>query len=171
MFFNKTTAQLTIITLTFSMLFGCATTYHGDGIIVSEQKIGKKNHLKEGAKAGVRGATVGGTASASFVLWYGLMEAGVPSTLVSAGNLLAGMAILGSAGALAIAVPAAVTAVGTSYVINKSNKKDIYQFNVKSLNKDKTFIIKQYAVPMPVNTKVRIIERNGSVFMKKKTTP
>ena len=149
----------------FSMTLGCATTYHGDGIIVSEQKIGNKNHLKAGKKAGARGAMVGGIAGASFAGWYSLMEPGI-----SVGIDLAGVAIWGAAGALAIGVPVAVAAIGTSYLIDKSDKRNIYQFKIKSFKEDKIFTIEQYAVPMPVNTKVKILERNGSVFIKRKTT-
>jgi len=170
MFGYKKTSRLTILTLIFTMLLGCATTYHGDGIIIKEQKIGKKKHLKEGKKAGTRGAIVGGTAAATLYLWSGLMEAGIPSTLAVAGGSLAVMGIVGSAGALVIGLPVAAAAIGTSYLIDKSNKKDMYQFNVKSLEENKTYTIEQYAVPMPINTKVKILERNGVVFIKKKTT-
>jgi hypothetical protein len=167
MFSYKKITRTTILILMFSMTLGCATTYHGDGIIISEQKIGNKNHFKAGKKAGTRGAMAGGIAGVSFAAWCGHMVGGV--TLASVGDTLLAMAVLGTLEALTIGTPVAVAA-GTFYLIDKSNKRNTYQFKIKSLEENKTFTIDQYAVPMPVNTKVKILERNGSVFIKKKTT-
>ena len=148
------------------MLSSCATTYHGDGVITSKQNIGKKNHLQAGRKAGTKAGIVGGAAVGSFVTYYGLMEGG--ATVANIGNTLGGVALLGSAAALTVGLPVAVAVATTSYLVNQKNNKDIYRFNVKSLKDNKTFVVEQYAIPMPVNTKVEIIERNKSVFIKRK---
>jgi hypothetical protein len=162
MSFYKKTKRAASLTLILAMLSSCATTYHGDGVITSKQKIGKKNHLQAGKKAGTKGAIVGGAAAGSFIGWTGIMEGvGVGSTLTS-------VAIFGAAGALTVGLPVAATVATTSYLVNKKNNKDVYRFNVKSLKDNKTFVVEQYAIPMPVNTKVQIIERNKSVFIKRK---
>lgn len=144
-----------------SLLFGCATTYHGDGVVIEKQKVGKKDHFKPAKKAGVRSGVVAGTALSSFSLWYGILEG------VSIGSSILGVAIWGSVGALGVGLPVAATAITVPFLADKLTQADIYQFKVKSLANNKIYTVEQYSPPIPVRTKVRIIERSHKVFVKK----
>lgn len=143
-----------------SLLFGCAT-YQGDGVVIEKQKIGKKDHFKTAKKAGIRSGAVAATALGSLVLWYGIMEGASVS-----GDIL-GVAIFGSAAALGVGLPVAATAIIVPFLADKLTKADVYQFKVKSLSDNKIYTVEQYSPPIPVNTKVKIIERNNKVFVKK----
>lgn len=64
------------------------------------------------------------------------------------------------------------TAVGSgagvvTYALDPKNTST-YQYKVKSLTNAKILTIQQRTVPIPLNAKVRILERNGSVFIRKK---
>ncbi len=150
-----------MIVLMSSLLFGCATTYHGDGVVIKQQKIGKKDHFKPAKKAGVRSGLVAGTALSSFSLLYGIGEG------VSVGSNILGIVIWGSVGAFGVGLPVAATAITVPFVADKLTKADVYQFKVKSLSNNKVYIVEQYSPPISVNTKVKIIERNNKVFVKK----
>jgi len=58
---KRVISRFILITLITSMLFGCATTYHGDGIVIDKQKAYTKNHLKNGLKKGSSSAIAGGS--------------------------------------------------------------------------------------------------------------
>ncbi len=150
-----------LITLMSALLFACATTYHGDGIVIEKHYMGKKDHFKPAQKAGIRSGAVGGAALASFSLFYGIGEG------VSVGSNILGVAIWGSLGALGVGLPVAATAITVPFLADKLTKADVYQFKVKSLSENKTYIVEQYSPPISVNTKVQIIERNKKVFVKK----
>lgn len=153
------------------MLFGCVTTNHGYGVIIAERKENdmrdRQNHIKDRIKhdakiAGTTSAIGGGVLLGSFAAWYGFMEVGV-------GSALAGAALWGAAGALTFGLAGAAVGGTAGYLIEKSNaKSDLYQFTVKSLQDvGKVYTVKQYSSPIPLNTKVKILERDGSLFIRK----
>lgn len=158
--------------LTVSMLFGCVTTNHGYGVIIAERKENdtrdRQNHIKDRMKhdakiVGTASAIGGGILCGSFVLWYGIMEG------VSIGPVLAGTAIWATAGALTFGLAGVVAGGTAGYLVEKSNaKSELYQFTVKSLQDvGKVYTVKQYSSPIPLNTKVKILERDGSLFIRK----
>jgi len=158
--------------LTVTMLFGCVTTNHGYGVIIAERKENDmrdrqnqiKDRMKHDAKmVGTTSAIGGGILGGSFALWYGIMEVG------SVGPILAGTAIWATAGALTFGLVGVVAGGTAGYFIEKSNaKSDMYQFTVKSLQDvGKVYTVKQYSSPIPLNTKVKIIERDGSLFIRR----
>jgi len=155
--------NLAIMTLITSMLFGCATTYHGDGIVIDKQKVYTQNHLKNGLKKGSSAAIAGGLLVGTVV--------SVGSVLLGAGAAeipIVALATLGygAASALTFGAGGIIVGAGTSYFLYSS--KNMQQFKVKSLETGKIFLIEQYS-SIPLNTKVKIIERNDRVFIKKQT--
>lgn len=96
------------------------------------------------------------------------------SSLLGGGTILAGetigtAAVFAGMGALAFGVVGVVAGGTAGYLIEKSNaKSDLYQFTVKSLQDvGKVYTVKQYSSPIPLNTKVKILERDGSLFIRK----
>jgi len=160
----KKITRYTSLILSVSTLFGCAVTSHGDGIVIAEQKTNnineRQNQIKHNAKVvGIAGAIGGGLVGGTFILWYGLMEG---SSLAST---LAGATIFAGAGALTFGLVGAV--VGGSVGYYYMGKVNSYQYTVKSLHDSNIYKIKQYSAPIPLNTKVKVLERNGSMFIRK----
>ncbi|MDP3561098.1 MAG: hypothetical protein Q8R83_02835 [Legionellaceae bacterium] len=154
------------------MLFGCVTTNHGYGVIIAERKENdtrdRKNHMQDRIKhdakiVGMTSAIGGGVLGGSFALWYGIMEG------VSIGSVLAGTAIWATAGAFTFGMVGVVAGGTAGYFIEKAGvKSNLYQFTVKSLQDvGKVYIVKQYSSPIPLNTRVKILERDGFLFIRK----
>ena len=89
---------------------------------------------------------------------FRLMEGG------GVGSTLAGATIFAGAGALTLGLVGAVAGASAGYYMTKVNS---YQYTVKSLDDASIYTIQQYATPIPLNTKVKIMERNGSMFIRK----
>ena len=119
----NTLTRLIISLLIISMLFGCAITNHGYGVVIA-------------------GAVSGAILLGSFASWYGFMEVGLGSALAGAAS---------------------------GYIIEKSKgRSTLYQFTVKSLNDaTKIYTVRQYSTLIPLNTKVKVLERNGTIFIRK----
>ncbi len=158
--------------LTATMLLGCVTTNHGYGVIIAARKENDTrarpnpihDRMKHEAKrVGTTSAVGGGVLGGSFALWYGIMEG------VSIGPVLAGTAIWATAGALTFGIAGVVAGGTAGYLIEKSNaKSSLYQFTVKSLQDEgKVYTVTQYSSPIPLNTRVNVLEREGSLFIRK----
>lgn len=122
---SKQPTRFVCLLLTISMLFGCVTTNHGNGVMIAERKENDKrdqrNHIndriKQDAKiVGITSAIGGGVLLGSFAAWYGFMEVGV-------GSALAGAALLGTVGALTFGLAGAAVGGAAGYLIEKSNAK------------------------------------------------
>lgn len=168
--FLKSLVRSTSLILIASLLLGCVTN-HGYGVVIAEQHekhfVERKNYIKNQTKhdakvGGTVGSAGGGVLLGSFAAWYGFMEVGV-------GSALAGAAVWGAAGALTFGLAGAAIGGTAGYVIEKSKSKyEHYQFKVRSLqDATKIYTVKQYSPPIPLNTKVKILERNGSTFVRK----
>jgi hypothetical protein len=144
---RKLVTHFILITVITSMLFSCVTTYHGDGVVIEKRKYYTQNHFKKGLIV-----TVG-----SILLGAGVDA--IPNVAISC-------LFLGAASALTFGAAGIVVGAGTSYFLYRS--KNMQQFKVKSLETGKIFIIEQYS-SIPVNAKVKIIERNKRVFIKKQS--
>lgn len=167
--FCNTLTRFILFCLLVSMLFGCAATYHGDGIVISEQKINNSvqipSHIKQGAKiGGTVGAISGGVVGAGFgILYFGLGGASHAATYY-------GGSIFGAAlGGVTFGLVGAAIGMSAAYVSEKITENSAnYQYTVRSLyDVKKTFTIRQYSIPVPLNTKVKILERNGTMFIRK----
>ncbi len=123
---NKIIYHISVIVLVFPFLLGCATTYHGDAMVIETHKTGKKNHLKTAKKTGTIGGVVGSTTLASAALYLGTTE-------MTVGSGLLGAAIWAPIGFGIVGVPAALAGLVYSDMSDKLNSKDMYQFKVKLL--------------------------------------
>ena len=157
---HKKSSRFIFLIFIISMLLGCATTHYGDGIVIAEQKIIQKepvnyHPIKNGAKNGALiGALGGGATALGLIAFLGASPiAGVFLFPILYGTTL-GTAIGSGAGIVA-------------YALNPKNSST-YQYKVKSLTNAKILTIQQQTLPIPLNAKVRILERNGSMFIRKK---
>lgn len=171
-FFHKKIIHFTCLLFVISMLFGCKTIDHGYGIIIAEQKKDKrydrqchmKKQMKHYAKtAGTTGAISGGFLGGSIALWYGMMEG------VAIAPIVGGTIASAAAGALTFGLAGIMVGGISGYAIEESNSKlALYQFKVKSLyDNGKIYTIEQYVSPIPLDSKVKILEKHGSLFIKK----
>ena len=172
MYIKKFIALLTCTILLFN-LFGCATNQsQGYGTVVTVKKISGKDYKPHhSTETGARfGGVVGAASGASLgglvgILAGGLAGAGgsvmVISTVVGAGvgGVLGGIAGLTVGSTLGYLADTSLPDAG------------MYQFEVK-LNNDPTLYpdaklltITQYSRPIAVNTKVRIVERDGTLYI------
>ncbi len=163
------TKQFILITLMSSLLFGCAT-YHGDGIVVKKEiyNFSHKKSLKpikdRTADGGLVGATSGAMGGATLGLIAGGLSAsggaGVAiSTLVGA---LGGGLIFGGIGA------AVGSSVGLLQYGLTPSEKELWQYQVKSLKDSKMLSVTQQTATIPLDSKVKIMEQNGRMFIKRK---
>jgi hypothetical protein len=154
-------------------LIGCATTYdRGEGIVISEKKVKDKDYKPhqntqtgaiDGGTVGVIGGAVGG----------GLVGLGVGAVIGSFGGgipLILATTFGGAAiGGLTFGVAGTVVGSGVGYAVDVSTPDTgVYEFTVQSENQIKPLTITQYSSPIPVNTPVRILEKNNLIFIKQK---
>lgn len=158
--FDKKFTRALFLMLIIAMLLGCVTTQYGDGIVVAEQKIIEKqpvnyHPIKNGARNGALfGALSGGASALGLIAFVGASPiAGVFIIPILYGTAL-GTAIGSGAGVVA-------------YALNPK-KSTTYQYKIKSLTNAEIFTIQQQTIPIPLNAKVRILERNGTLFIRKK---
>jgi len=155
-----------LVGLTFSLLFGCATAYQGDGTVIDKQPFSLA-HTKSAApikeravQAGLIGATCGATVGGAFGLIGASItpkasEAGWTLAFASAGALISGGVGLLLGGGFGLA----------QYALTPS-EKDVWQYKVKSLHGPKTFIINQKAPSIPLHANVKVMERHGTLLIK-----
>ena len=159
-----------MITACAISLFGCAPTYHrGDGIIIAEKKILDKDYKpRQATKNGILiGGSVGGVAGVLSGGFLGLLVSALtysstPITILStaSGGVIGGLVVGAACGALV---------GGLGYAADIATPgAGLYQFTVQSVNEGKPLIITQYATPIPLHTPVYILEKNNSIFIKKK---
>jgi hypothetical protein len=162
-----------ILTCLFLFVFilsstGCVTTYQrGDGIVISEKKLNQMT-LHSGDKT-IKGAKIGGTAGivsggiigGAVGLVPGFMSGSVPGLVICTvvGGVI-GASVLGLTGG---ALGGTVGYVSDLVVQNAPE----YEFRIKPLNESKILTIRQHSGVIPVNTRVRILEKNNAIFIRK----
>lgn len=161
--------QLNIIFLSICMtLSGCATTNHvGNGIVISEQQVEHHTshsyeNTKLGATAGVAsGAVTIGMPTAFFTA--ALTSIGTTNSVAIASAALAGAGIGGLiGGAIGLTIGA-----GLGYGIDTAlAQENTYQFKVKPSDHSQALSITQHSRLIPLNSKVRIFEKQGQFFIR-----
>jgi hypothetical protein len=152
--------------LMLSLLLSCATTYQGDGRVIDTQKVSIAHPKTTGivkertAQVGLIGAASGATVGGAFGLLGALLSpsasaAGWTLAFASGGALVSGGVglLLGSGLGLA------------QYGLTPS-EKDMWQYKVKSLSGPESFIIRQKAPPIPLDSHVKIMKKNGVLSIK-----
>lgn len=142
-----------------------ATHYKGDGVILSEKKINShdfKPHevTKAGAIIGgtagiITGAAMGGAFGLALGAFASYNTAGVVAWTLGTGTL--GALIVGAAGG--------AIGGGAGYMIDVASHPVGYQYVIQPTYQSETITLTQYARPIPVNTKVHILEKNQSLFI------
>lgn len=164
---SKITTYFLLATLTFSVS-GCATTHRlGDGIIVAAKPLNEHDYsphdrTETGAKVGgVIGAVSGGVVGGVIGLIPGIMSGTMPGLMIcTIGGSVIGATIFG------LTVGAVGGTVGYAADLTVQNRSQ-YEFKVKSDNKSQIMTITQYSSAIPLNTSVRILEKNGTIFIRK----
>lgn len=159
--------RFVLISLISSLLFGCAT-YQGDGVVVQKQlySVGHKriaDPIKDRTKNGALvGATSGGALGGllgSFMGGISIPANVLTGTLIGA---LGGGLILGGIGAVI------GSGVGLMQYGLTPSKKEVWQYQVKSSSSNKILKINQKTSNIPLHSKVKIMEDNGSMFIRRK---
>ncbi|MDP3561322.1 MAG: hypothetical protein Q8R83_03995 [Legionellaceae bacterium] len=164
---RKTTAYVLSITITLS-LTSCATTHRvGNGIVIAEKKINELDYKPHdrtltGLKVGgTVGAVTGGVVGGVIGLLPGIMSGSLPGLVICtfAGSVI-GATIVGLTGGT---IGGGVGYAGDLFVQNQS----VYEFKVKSLNYPEILTITQHSSAIPLNSSVRILEKENTVFIRK----
>ena len=165
---KKLTALIFVIFST-SLLVGCATTYHrGEGVIIAEKKIAEKDYKPHHATK--TGAVIGGS--------IGAIAGGIPGGLVGflVGSLssysipitIASTLAGGIAGAVVGGVMVGALGGVAGYAVDTVTPgAGVYEFVIKTSTARK-MIVTQYTNPIPLHTPVLILEKNNSIYIKKK---
>jgi len=163
----KITTYFLLATLTLS-LSSCATTHRlGDGVIVAAKPLNEHDYsssdrTETGAKiGGTIGAVGGGIVGGAIGLVPGFMSGSAPGLMIcTIGGAVIGATIFGvTAGAVG-------GTVGYAADLTAQNRSQ-YEFKVKSDNQSQILTITQYSGAIPLNTSVRILEKNGTIFVRK----
>ncbi|MDF1684946.1 MAG: hypothetical protein P1U36_09885 [Legionellaceae bacterium] len=168
MFFtnNLVSVRSVLVGLIFSLLFGCATTYQGDGEVIDKQPFSIahtkttapiKERTVQGGLIGVAsGATVGGTIGLlGAVLAPSASAATWTLAFASAGGLISGGVGLLLGGGLGLA----------QYGLTPS-EMDVWQYKVKASNSSELWVIRQKAPPIPLDSHVKVMKKNGTLLIK-----
>lgn len=165
----KKLITILILISSTSFLSGCVTTYQrGEGMIIAEKKLSNKDYkphqaTKTGAAIGTSVGTFIGAIPGGLVGFVigALGTNSIPITIVctAAGGL---------AGGLMVAVVGGTLGGAAGYAVDIS-KSDVgmYEFTVKTNQGGKPLIIKQYSSPIPLHTKVHILEKDNVMTIKK----
>lgn len=157
-----------VILLSFSMLVGCVATYHGDGIVVSEKKVINTSSSHKFVK---KGAIVGGIVSAVPAMSFGSLIGGVAGAMIASDGvgIISGALIGGVVCGATFGIIGAGVGGGAGFFIERMNRNlSDYSYTVRSLNDAQIITLQQYSVPIAVNTRVKIIKRNGAYFIRKR---
>lgn len=163
---QKSIASLSLACLLLS-LNGCATTHFvGDGIVKQTKPL---HHLdiKPGEhtkNAAIKGLTYGGIGGGIFGSAVGM----IIGSELSAPGIIVGGVVGGVVGAAYYGL--LVAAVGTSlgYLSDLAHKNyPHYEMKVQSVPYAQVWTVTQYTTEIPLNTKVRVFERNGKMFVRK----
>lgn len=147
-----------------SLLSSCVTTQHGKGVIIAEEKIAThiyKSHTKDNLVTVAGSGAIMGTSLLLLIFAAG-------------GNLAASESLVMIGAATGYGLLAGVGGVTVlelyRYMTQKSQKDhELYRLTVKSLTEaDKTFVVEQNYPRYPLNTKVTIFEKGGSLFIRKR---
>lgn len=152
-----------------SLLFSCAT-YHGDGIVFKKEiyNISHKKSLKPIKDRTVGGGLVGATSGAMGGATLGLIVGG----LSAPGGAEVAISILAGALGGGLVFGGIGAAVGSSIGLLQygltSSEKEIWQYQVKSLKDSKVLSVTQQNATIPLDSKVKIMEQNGRMFIRRK---
>lgn len=147
------------------LLFGCVTTQHGNGIVIKKEmyNVAKKRNLstiKERTLKTAAPAALGG--AAAFGAFGGVATLLSPShdvvpllSFTAIGAFIGGTVGLISGGGIGLLEYGFMSSHATTW-----------QYKVKSLNTDKVFTIREQSTSIPLNTEVKVIERNGEMFIR-----
>ncbi len=151
-------------------LVGCATTHdRGSGVVLSAKKIEKRDFKARegtqigaivlGAPAAVGGAVVGGFTGLIWSSLAGLGGGSVPAVAaITFGGAVVGAVVIGGIGA--------AMGAGIGYAYDTS--KPLYQFTVKPDNNENPIIVTQYSYNIPVDSHVRILEKDNNLLIKRR---
>lgn len=148
---------------------GCATTHYvGDGVVTQSTPlhhfdIKPGQHTKHGVVKGITYGAVGGGALGAVV---GASIGGAELGSLSA-TILGGL-IGGAVGAVYYGVVGGLIGTTAGYMTDVAEKNyPHYEMKIQSIPSAKILVIKQYTTQIPLNTRVRIFEKNGTYFVKK----
>ncbi len=157
------------LVLIVSLLCSCVFPQHyADGVVIGAEKIPnsfslKQRVIKDTQTFGTTGAIVGGIVGGTVFSLIGF--AMIPGDLPAIA--LVGL-MGGGAGALSLGLLGVATGAGIGVSRGYINSHAVqYEYAVKTLDKG-MFTIKQYATPIAVNTKVKILRQNDRLFIRKK---
>ncbi len=150
-------------------LGGCATTnYVGDGIVMQSTPLHHFD-LKPGAhtkKGAIQGLTYGGIGGVLIGTGVGLVIAA--ADVPTLGGFLVGGIVGAAAGAAYYGILGGIIGTSTGYISDVSHKNfPHYEMKVQSIPYAKVLTITQYSTQIPLNTRVRIFEKNGQFFVRK----
>lgn len=152
----------------FFTLFGCATTYdHGNGVIIAEKKLKGRDYKPHDATR-IGAAVGGGVGAVGGAIYGGLLGLGLGALGGVAGPMLA-VTTLGGAviGSVIVGGAGIITGASLGYGVDLSRSNaGLYQFVVKPDSGSKTFTITQYATPIPIYSRVHILEKDNTIFLK-----
>lgn len=122
-----------------------------DGIVIASQKI---IHVRNNIAHPVKHYT---TAGGTIGLVSGVVVGGLAAGPI---GLVVGPVVYGTLGA--------GLGAGTGVLSSAFNPSQVieYQYKVKSLSDSKIYTIQQGAKPIPLNTKVRMIDRNNKLLIR-----
>ena len=147
---------------------GCATTYQrGEGVVLSEKKLNQMSfHSGEKTLEGVR---IGGTAGIVGGGIIGGLIGAIPGVLaMSTPGLVIGTAIGAVAGAGLLGLTGGAIGGTLGYVNDLAvQNAPEYEFRIKQSSDPEILTIRQHSGVIPVNTSVKILEKNGAYFIKK----
>jgi|GEM_PF-6666883 len=148
MMFRK---RILALGVAFSLLFGCATTYQGDGTIVEKHQVSvaEKKDLEPIKRRTLQGGLAGAASGVGVLVATMGIGAEISLALGAAGLIL-------GAGAGVV-----------EYSLMPS-EKEWWRYEVKAINDTKTYSVTQKAPAMPLHAKVKIMERNGKVWLSPK---
>lgn len=165
MIMNNNLTKAVGLIVSLSLLPACAAKHYDDGVIISEQKIVSpcqvaSHPIKTAAGiGGLSGAIAGGTLG-------GLIGWGIAD--LTDASVLSCVAIGAGSGALFLGgVSAAVGAGGGLLYYGATYQNQPYEYKVRTYQTNEILTIQQNAAPIPVHTKVRILERSGSRFIRR----
>ena len=150
------------------VLFGCATTQnYGSGIVIKKEmyNVGSKRDLgiikERTIKTAIPTALVGTVTLGSLAALASMISYGTDTALFVLTGATAG-GIIGGVTGIAVGGGAGLIEYGLL-----SSHEATWQYQVKSLSSSNVFTIKEQETNIPLNTHVKIMEKNGMMFIKK----
>ncbi len=150
-------------------LIGCTTTHYvADGVIKEsyplhhfDMKPGE--HTKKSGISGLTYGAIGGVVVGGVIgATVGLASMSTPEVVVIGGL------VVGAAGAIYYGVLGGLLGLTGGYVSDLAHKNyPHYELKAQTIPHAEIYTIKQYTTEIPLNTRVRIFEKNGEYFVRK----